>query len=80
MPHNTLHLTNEETVVLNWQYNLHSEFHKALFALIVLAIDENLEKLRTVYPDEVNGFEKWKYKEDWWSKVQEKARRLGWKI
>lgn len=80
MPHTTLHLTEEELAVLNWQYKLHGEFQHALFTAITLAVDDNLEKLRTVYPNEVNGFEKWKCKEDWWGKVQDKARKLGWKI
>jgi len=67
----------EERCIFEWQYRKMGSFKKALMEAICLADDDNIELLKLGFPDEVNGFIKYKSETDWWKRVQEKAVALG---
>lgn len=70
-----LGLNQEEASVFEWQYGLTGDFGKALFGAIMLADGQNLALLQTAYPDEVNGFIKYRSMDGWWDEVKQKAQR-----
>lgn len=49
----------EAKAVLKWQWRLYGSFFTALFDVIKLADDDNLERLRKGFPVEVAGFLDW---------------------
>lgn len=53
-------LNESEQWVIKWQYNLLGGFQRLLARAIAAADDTNLERLRSAFPVEVNGFLLWR--------------------
>ena len=51
--------TPAEKWVIKWQYRLLGDFHTALFDAIKRADEENLERLRLGFPEQLSGFLAW---------------------
>lgn len=71
-------MTAEELIIWQWQYSFIGYFRKALMEVICRADEDNLERLRLGFPDEVKGYLLFKNENLWWETVQEKAKKLGW--
>lgn len=65
-------LTKGEKFIVEWRYNLGCEFHSALIEAIIKANDENKNKLRQVFPDEVAAIYNFYNITDWWQKIHDK--------
>lgn len=68
----------EETVIFNWKYRNTGDFKRSLMEAICRADGDNLDRLKLGFPDEVNGYQKFKECSGWWKAVQEKAVVLGY--
>jgi len=73
-----MELTPEEKAMFEWQYRMMGDFRTALMKTICLADVNNLAKLESSFPDEVNGYRKYSQESGWWKKVQNKAVKMGW--
>ena len=62
-----------ELAVFKWKHNLYGHFYTALFDAIKLADDSNLNKLIKGFPNEVEGFNKFRLVPMWWPGVERKA-------
>ena len=51
--------TAGEKWIVQWQFRLLGDFNKALVEAIMRADDNNLQRLRNGFPDEVQGFLAW---------------------
>ncbi len=56
---NSPNWTEDEKGVIHWQFNLLGDFKKALWEAICRADEDNLMKLGSAFPVEVEGFIKW---------------------
>jgi len=72
-------MNDEERTIYEWQYGAMGDFRKALMLAICRADENNIELLRLGFPIEVNGYVKFHSVSGWWQKVQEKAKKLGWR-
>jgi len=66
-------LDDVEKELIDWQYGLCGDFRKALWEAICRADDDNLTRLRIVFPNQVNGYIRYTQESGYWSKVQAKA-------
>lgn len=66
-------LNDVERELIDWQYRLCGDFRKALWEAICRADDDNLEKLRLGFPNQVEGYIRYTRISGYWSNVQAKA-------
>ena len=66
-------LDKSEEFIFMWQHRLLGHFKTALIEAICQADDDNLDKLRLGFPDEVRGYLDYARTPGWWKKVQSKA-------
>lgn len=64
-------LDPEQRAVVYWQYKLYGGFYKALFDAVCRADNYNLRQLSLGFPNEVNGYIKYKDVPGWWDNVQQ---------
>ena len=69
---NLTNLTKGERFIAEWRYNLGCEFHSNLIQTILHANDENKNKLRQVFPDEVAAIYNFYNVVGWWQNIHEK--------
>lgn len=71
-------MSAEEETVIEWQYGMMGDFRKVLMEAICRADEDNLAKLKAVFPNEVNCYLRFKQKSGWYEKAEKKAKILGW--
>ena len=62
-----------ELFVVKWQYRLHGTFFTHLANAIARADEDNLDRLKRGFPDEVNGYVNYKAMKGWWETTRQKA-------
>jgi len=67
-------LGTDERMIYDWRHNRSGSFYKGLFDLMMLADEDNLERLAKAFPEPVAAFCRWKFEEGWFEKVEAKAR------
>jgi len=65
-------LTPEENWIAMWQYGYLGDFHSALFKVICVADEGNLDRLSLGFSDEVSGYRKYTQQAGWWREIQKK--------
>ncbi len=68
-------LEPEEAAVVEWQYGYCGDFRRALWKAIAKADKQNLARLRSGFPVEIRGFEKYSREFGWWQGV---LKKMGW--
>ena len=66
-------LTQGEQFIVKWQYKIGGGFCVALGECMMYADDMNLQKLATVYPEEVRAIRSFKGNPGWWDRVKKSA-------
>jgi len=69
------HLNKAERFAYEWQYGTLGGFNQQLALLIAKADVNNTDKLRQVFPDEVEGVYNYQNTEGYWENVLEKVKR-----
>tara|TARA_R100001594_G_scaffold547_1_gene2084 strand:+ start:680 stop:922 length:243 start_codon:yes stop_codon:yes gene_type:complete len=70
-------LTKGERFICDWQYGHLGGFSSSLIDAIRRADENNRERLRRGFPDEVLAYEQFSHTSGWWYLLQAKAKRLG---
>lgn len=65
-------LTKGEKFIAEWRYNLSCEFHNNLIQAILQANEENKNKLKQVFPDEVEAIYNFYNITGWWQQIHTK--------
>ncbi len=66
-------LDESEKFIWKWQYFMLDDFKIALILAIKKADNDNREKLRLGFPDEVDGYINFTETLGWWTKVELKV-------
>lgn len=61
-----LGMSRDKAFIVEWQYGYAGGFTKALIGAMVVADDFNLEKISKGFPEEVNGYKKYRNEYNWW--------------
>jgi hypothetical protein len=72
-----IHLTKmseEESLIYNWQYGIDGHFAHSLMDAISKADKYNIEKLRKEYPFQVKAFERFSTEKGWFESIVERHR------
>jgi hypothetical protein len=56
---NSSDFTESDKAVVKWQFNIQGDFLNALWNAIMLADEDNLERLGRGFPVQVQGFKDW---------------------
>ena len=73
--HDEPKITEQEKLVIQWQFRLCGSFYTALWNAIKQADEENLDRLALGFPDHVAGFRAWAYSDPY--SMAEKFRKMG---
>ena len=68
-------ITDEERLVIKWQFRLCGDFETALWGAIITADEDNLGRLASGFPLHIRGFRAWAFAEPY--SLGEKLRGLG---
>ncbi len=68
-------LTPAEQFIWDWEKEILGGFKKALLYTIQQADPHSLEKLRLGFPDEVEGYNSYRYIPGWWDAVKKKMEK-----
>jgi hypothetical protein len=68
-------ITDEEKLVIKWQFQRCGDFETALWGAIIKADENNLARLALGYPQHVRAFQSWAFGKPY--SMGEKLRGLG---
>lgn len=72
-----LKLTIGEAFIYSWQRSGEfGHFKEALINLLVRANKKELDKLATIYPNEVQAYVSYRNIPGWWEKLEEKVEKI----
>lgn len=66
-----------EAFVIEWKYNYGGSFTMALAELLAIADNNNLEKLRLAFPDEVEGYVNYTKVRGWWQDLRNRFEEIN---